>query len=323
MDLSQLASELRRHPSITSKLAIGEAVGELNLGQKSIGHPGDDAAFLKRKDGGYDLLAGEGFIPEFVKDDPWFAGWCGIMVNVSDIAAMGGRAIGVIDQVWSPNAAMAKPLLQGLHDAAEAYGVSILGGHTNYSASELNMAVSIFGRADALITSFDAQPEDILVAAIDHRGAYRNYDNFFAAEYKPYDELQTNLALLPQLAEDGLVRAGKDISQGGIIGTALMLAECSGVGIDIDIAKIEPPEQVGVMRWMRTFPSFGFLLSVSKSHLSAVQKRFGDHGVTAQAIGKIKHGTMLNLCLNDQSVPFWNYQKTPFLGLGKMEANYA
>lgn len=323
MDISQLASELRLHPSITSKLSICSAVQGLRIGPESIGRPGDDAAFLKRSDGGFDLLAGEGFIPSFVNDDPWFAGWCGIMVNVSDIAAMGGRAVGVIDQIWAPNAEIAKPLLTGLRDAAKAYGVSILGGHTNFAASELNLSVSIFGRANKLITSFDAQPGDVLIAAIDHRGNYRNFDNYFAAGGRDHRDLRADLELLPQLAEDGLVHAGKDISQGGIIGTALMLAECSGVGVEIDIASLKAPANIGVMRWLRTFPSFGFLLSVSPSHVDAVQERFASRGISAQTIGSINAGTSIDLNFEGHSASFWDYQNAPYLGLGKMEASYA
>lgn len=323
MDISQLASELRLHPSITSKLSICDAVDGLHIGPESVGTPGDDAAFLQRPDGGFDLLAGEGFIPSFVNDDPWFAGWCGIMVNVSDIAAMGGRAIGVVDQIWAPNAEIAKPLLAGLRDAAAAYGVPILGGHTNFSASELNLAVSIFGRANKLITSFDAEPGDVLIAAIDHRGSYRNFDNFFAAGNRSPEELHADLELLPQLAEDGLVRAGKDISQGGMIGTALMLAECSGVGIDLDIAHIKPPEHIGVMRWMRSFPNYGFLLSVSLQNVGSVQERFAERGITAQAIGTINQNTSIDLSFDGRSTPFWDYQEAAYLGLGKRETCYA
>ena len=44
--------------------------------------------------------------------------------------------------------------------------------------------------------------------------------------------LAADLELLPAIAEAGLARAAKDISQGGIVGTAMMLAECSRVGAD-------------------------------------------------------------------------------------------
>ena len=49
---------------------------------------GDDCAAIP--DGnGFLLLATEGFLNDFVATQPWFAGYCGVMVNVSDIYAMG------------------------------------------------------------------------------------------------------------------------------------------------------------------------------------------------------------------------------------------
>lgn len=62
---------------------------------------GDDCAAIP--DGqGFLLLAAEGMLPSFVGDDPWFAGYSAVMVNISDVAAMGGRALAVVDMLWTP-----------------------------------------------------------------------------------------------------------------------------------------------------------------------------------------------------------------------------
>ena len=101
------------------------------------------------------------------------------------------------------------------------------------------------------------------------RGAYREpFDNWQAALEAPPERLRADLALLPEVAERGLARAAKDISQGGIPGTAAMLAESSGVAIDIDLDAIELPAGVALERWLKTFPSFGFLLSVAPANLA-------------------------------------------------------
>ena len=66
------------------------------------------------------------------------------------------------------------------------------------------------GRARRLITSFDAVPGDVLVAAVDHRGAWREpFDNWQAALGAPPERLRGDMEILPRLAEDGLVAAGK------------------------------------------------------------------------------------------------------------------
>ncbi|WP_196259166.1 sll0787 family AIR synthase-like protein [Pelagibacterium limicola] len=322
-DVQQLAASLRQHPSIRSKLAIGAATGMLDIGAKSAGRPGDDAAVLPRGDGTFDLLAGEGFIPAFVNDDPWFAGWCGLMVNISDIAAMGGRAVGVLDQVWAPDSATARPLLEGLRDAGAAYDVPILGGHTNFAAGSLGLAVSILGRARAIISSFAARPGDVLVAAIDLNGDYRNYDNFFAAGSQSPRQLRDKLEILPFLSETQLVCAGKDISQGGIVGTALMMAECSGVGIDIDVDRLIRPRAVPVERWLRTFPSFGFLLAVPPDSVETVCGRFLAHDVWAGPIGQIVRGSKIRLRAGEETALFWDHAETPYLNLRASEVDYA
>ncbi|MEP1768433.1 MAG: sll0787 family AIR synthase-like protein [Sulfitobacter sp.] len=313
--LSDIATRLREHPSICSKLAIAQATQALGLTSDSVGRPGDDAAALACI-GGFDLFAGEGFIPAFIEDDPWFAGWCAVMVNLSDIAAMGGRATAVIDQVWAPDAKTAAPLLQGLQDAATAYGVPLVGGHTNLSSPALGLAASVLGKASSLITSFDARPDDLLIAATDHRGSYRNFDNFCAALEAPHLRLQRDLEILPLLAEDGLVCAGKDISQGGIVGTALMLAECSGVGIEIDLAALTPPTGIPTERWLRSFPSFGFLLSVAPENADTLCAHFSARDIHAAPIGRITQGSAVTLSLGGETALFWDHGETPYLDLG-------
>ncbi|TMV66672.1 AIR synthase, partial [Thioclava sp. BHET1] len=197
-----------------------------------------------------------------------------------------------------------------------AYGVPLVGGHTNFAAPALGLAASVLGRAERLITSFDAQPGDLLIAAIDYRGRYHNFDNYCAAFDAPADRLRRNLEILPQLAESGLVRAGKDISQGGIVGTALMLAECSGVGITLDLARITPPRGVAQERWLRSFPSFGFLLAVTPENAHALCTRFSAQGITAARIGRITPGTAVLLEEEGESALFWDHARSPYLDLG-------
>ncbi|NTJ66316.1 sll0787 family AIR synthase-like protein [Agrobacterium rhizogenes] len=322
MNVHALAAALAAHPSIRSKLDIAGTTRTLSLSAGAPGMPGDDAAAIPTLDGTWDLLAGEGFMPQFVQDDPWFAGWCGVMVNLSDIAAMGGRPTAVLDAVWSPDAASAEPLLVGLRDAAAAYGVPIVGGHTNLHSKELNLAVSVTGRAKRLISSFAAAPGDVLVAAIDHRGQYRpRFDNWCAALDAPHERLREDYELLPQLAEAGLLDAGKDISQGGIVGTALMLAESSRCGFDIELANIPLPSGVELERWLRSFPSFGFLLSVRPERANEICAVFAARGISSAAIGRATDSPRIDLTSDGARATFWDYSLSPYISLAKEVAH--
>lgn len=322
--LAALAAALAENPNITRKRDIDTACAMLGLTPGSAGRPGDDAAALPDGHGGWHLVATEGFINGFVDAAPWFAGWCAVMVNLSDIAAMGGRALAVTDAIWAPDADAAGEILAGMRAASEAYSVPIVGGHTNLRTESRQLAASVFGHAKALVTSFDAAPGDILICAIDRRGRFEApFNNWQTFRDAPADRLRRDLEILPRLAEDGLVRAGKDISQGGIAGTALMLAECSGVGIEIAPADIPLPDGVHLSRWLTTFPSFGFLLSVLQDHAGEVLERFWARNITAAAIGRVSAGTALVLIDGTARHIVWDHATSPYLGLAPMAPAHA
>jgi AIR synthase-related protein len=263
------------------------------------------------------LFAIEGFMNEFVAGDPWFAGWCGIMVNVSDIAAMGGRPVAVVNAIWSDGEDKASPVLDGLSSASRAFGVPVVGGHTNIRSERGQFAVAILGRAKKLLTSFAAQPGDRLIAAVDLRGRYREpFSNWEAATDAPPERLRGDLEVLPAIAEAGLAKAAKDISQGGIVGTAAMLAECSGVSLSIDLASIPKPDGVDLERWLLTFPSFGYLLSVRADKVEDTLARFRLRGIAAATIGDVTAGTTVSISDGSQSETIWDFAHSPLIGCG-------
>src|ERR1700736_1313892 len=61
---------------------------------------GDDCAAIPDGHGGYLLFSAEGMIPSFIESSPWFAGYSAVMVNISDVCAMGGLPLAVTDVIW-------------------------------------------------------------------------------------------------------------------------------------------------------------------------------------------------------------------------------
>mgnify|MGYP001039030210 CR=1 FL=1 len=319
INLAALAQSLRQSRSFAAKADIACVVKALGIETGAIA-VGDDCAAIPDGDG-YLLFAIEGFINEFVASDPWFAGWCGVMVNVSDIAAMGGRPLATVNAIWSDGQDGALPILEGLHNASRAFGVPMVGGHSNLRMKNSQLALAILGRAKKLLTSFDATPGDHLVAAIDLRGRYREpYPNWDAATSAPPTRLRGDLDLLPEIAEAGLARAAKDISQGGIIGTATMLAECSGVGAVIDIDAIPMPADVAIERWLQTFPSFGYLLAVGAAELDEVLARFRARDIAAAAIGTITEDPRVRIECATQRETVWDLSDRPLIGCAPASA---
>ncbi len=319
--LDALVSSLRSSRGIAHKCDIASVVASLGVGAHSAVPVGDDCAAIPDGDG-FLLFAIEGFIHEFVERDPWFAGWCSVMVNVSDIVAMGGRPLAVVDAVWSRGDDKLRALLAGMAAASRAYGVPIVGGHSNLRCDGEQLAVSVMGRAKKLLTSFDARTGDALVLAIDLRGAYREpFSHWNCTDGTPPERLRGDLELLPALAENGLCLAAKDVSQAGILGTAMMLLECSGVGGVIDIDAIPRPVSVNtrgdLQRWLLSaFPSFGFILSVAPGNVAAVIGRFAQRGIACAHIGHCDDSHGLSLAAQGQQRLAWDFREQPMIGCG-------
>ena len=312
--IDELAAKLRTSRGVAAKRDIAAAVTQLGLSGEVEFRAGDDCAAIPDGDG-FLLLAVEGFMNEFVAADPWFAGWCGVMVNISDVAAMGGWPIALVDAVWAASEEDVAPVLAGMRAASKAFGVPVVGGHTNARTDRRQLSVAILGRACKLLTSFDARPGDRLVAAIDLRGRYREpFANWEAATDAPPERLRGDLGVLRTIAEAGLARAAKDISQGGIIGTAMMLAECSGVGATIDLTAIPRPSGVALERWLQTFPSYGYILAAAPAQVEAVRQCFEVRGIAAAEIGDITTGGRVAITDGLSSGTVWDFALEPLIG---------
>lgn len=265
-DLATLAARLRELSGLTGKTDIQPPAATFPhqpfpaLGPAAA--LGDDAALLPAVATPL-LLASEGIDPALVAADPWFAGWCGVLVNLSDIAAMGGTPIAVVNSLWCRSAAQAEPILAGLRRASEVFGVPVVGGHTNLHSPYDALAVAVLGTAAGpVLSARAARAGDHCHLLIDPNGGFRGDSLCWdaATDAEPA-RLRRQLALMADLAADGSVHAAKDISMGGLVGTAAMFCEAASCGLRLDLAAIQPPAGVALEPWLTCFPSFGFLLA--------------------------------------------------------------
>lgn len=314
MTLSSLLARVSQYMGIAHKEDIAQLAAALPPLPDGWHPIGDDAAAVPTADG-FTLLAVEGFLNAFVKADPWFAGWCGVMVNVSDITAMGGRPTAVVNALWNNDAENAQQIIAGMAAAANTFGVPIIGGHTNLRANQPQLSVSILGHANTLLSAFSARPGQSLVVAVDLRGAFRApYLNWNAATEAPPQRLRADLALLPEIAEQGLATAAKDISQAGLLGTLLMLLESSAVGASIDLEAIPRPNAVDWLDWLCAFPSFGYLLAADSQKLPELLAKFHARDIAAAAIGEITAGSELWVRHGDEEALFRDLAASPLTG---------
>ncbi|MGD8570508.1 MAG: sll0787 family AIR synthase-like protein [Gammaproteobacteria bacterium] len=281
------------------------------------GSPGDDCAAFA-SGAGYQLLAIEGMLPWFVKNDPWAAGWSAVMANVSDVAAMGGRATSVVNAYWHHDQAQADLIMQGIQNACDVFGITLAGGHTNMSMShQASLAVAVMGFATHLLSCRHLQPGQPLYMAVDLNGQWHGDNNYWnVLSGKQREQVRSMWDLLPQLAEAGLVTAAKDISNGGVLGTLLMMLELNSLGVRIDIDAIPRPEdEVDVIRWLKAFQSYGFLLTGPEQHSHEVEQYFDTHGLTCKIIGTITEEPAVIFGRADASLEFWNLGQTPLTGM--------
>jgi len=306
--LEDILHSLRGSSAVQDKIDIRQAFSPA-LGTIANGIAiGDDCAALPDDDGGHLLFAAEGLLESFVDDDPWFAGYSAIMVNVSDIYAMGGRPKAVVDVIWAPDYESTGPIWEGMTAAAADYDVPIVGGHTTVTrnGAGVHLAAAIVGRATRLMTSFDAAPGDQLLMAVDLNGSYRGSKPFWnATDATPAAQRRAQHELLPQIAERGWCKAAKDISNGGLLGTLIMLLECSGVGAELRLDRVPRPPDTDLDKWLLSFPSFGYLLSVAPENAAAARDLFVANGIACAQIGDITSSDSLDCILDGQRQSFW------------------
>jgi AIR synthase-related protein len=322
VSLAALAEELRGRAELGMKRDIQLPSRMFGGATKSAWFParesilnGDDTAALPSDDG-YTLFAAEGMRPELVAADPWFAGFCSVMVNLSDIAAMGGRPWAVVDVLFIGTGENER-VLEGMLAASELFGVPVVGGHTARVSGPTMLAVAVVGRARRLISSHAAKPGQTVLMAVDLRGSFRGSGGAFnAATTASAAQLRASLAVLPELAEAELVLAGKDISMAGTCGSLAMLLETSAVGAVLDLERIPAPAAVEPLRWLTAFPSFGYVLAVDDSVVRKVCARFDAVGVACAAVGSVTESRRLTLQYANEEAVYLDLTERPLTGFG-------
>ncbi len=233
-------------------------LGELVAGLAGSGlHVGDDGAPVP----GSDLVAAcDAILPAMVERDPEWAGWCGVLVNVNDLAAMGAAPTALLDAVGARDASFAHRVLTGLRAAADAYGVPVIGGHTQLEVPA-SLAVTALGRTAAPVPAARGRPGMEVRLTADLAGTWRpGYTG------RQWDSTATRApadlrAMVAAIGPDALHRpaAAKDVSMAGVVGTLGMLAEASGTGAVLDVAAVPRPVGATVADWLTCFPGFALL----------------------------------------------------------------
>lgn len=322
--MQELISALRSSPRLNQKAGLKNLWSILPQVSQVDGCDiiiGDDAASIKTQDG-YLLLAAEGVYPPLLKSNPYLAGRTSVLTNVNDIYAMGGRPLAIVDVLFASNSEQAEEALHGIRDNALRYKVPVVGGHLTLELGCSSLSVSILGKARRLLSSFDAQADDDLVFVSNLNGKFYSRFNFWdSSSHLCDEEVLTGLQLLPQIAEDELADTAKDVSMAGLIGSTLMLLECSRKGAEIYIDKIPRPFEVSLNDWLITFPSFGFVLSLRPRNTTKIKEMFRKFDLICERIGKVTSDHRV-FFVNDSGEKnlFWDFTTELLIGIEKMNS---
>jgi putative N-acetyltransferase (TIGR04045 family) len=244
-----------------AKAALGPLLSAFTAGAPTTGAAlggtgfvGDDGAPVP----GSDVIAAcDAIVPSMVERDPEWAGWCAVLVNVNDLSAMGAAPVGLLDALGARDASHAARVLAGLRRASGAYGVPVLGGHTQLGVPAA-LSVTALGRTRHPVTGGGGRPGHAVRLTADLGGAWRpgyRGRQWDSTSHRRAGELRA----LTDAVATARPAAAKDVSMAGIAGTLGMLAEASGCRAVLDVAAVPRPYGVSAGDWLTCFPGFAML----------------------------------------------------------------
>jgi thiamine-monophosphate kinase len=242
-------------------------VKSLFLDDLSIKSLSDDAALIDFRDkylvASSDMLMESAHFPSEMS--PYQIGQKVVTANVSDIAAMGAEAIGIIVSMGlSRNMFLDDfdQLVEGILDACKKYGMALIGGDTNESP-EFTLCGTCLGMVEKkyVLMKGGARPGDIVavtgslgIAAAGFEVLFNQKSNINIADLDhSLKDLLLKHALEPEarleegilLGKSGVVTSATDITDGLLseIGE-IVDASAKGIGIVIQEDQLPIPEEV-------------------------------------------------------------------------------
>ena len=321
MELSELVKSLQSFKGVSRKNSIEKVTKTLgdvyNITGDVLLDFGDDASAIDIGDNQVVLLAADGIWGDLMNVDPYWAGYCAVLVNVNDIAAMGGKPIAMVNIMAVNNDEIYEDILSGIVDGCRKFNVPMVGGHLHPDAEYNSLDVAIAGIAskDSLITSSGAKVGDKVLVAIDtdgrqYPGIPLNWDTTYEKDAKL---VQDQIKIMQKIAEEHLPSAGKDISNPGTLGTLEMLLEASGVGASVELEKIPRNKDVDWDMWLRAYPGAAFVMTAPEENAQAIIDALSPYSFEVAVIGDVIEEKKLYLSSGDEKLVLFDQNSNPVL----------
>ncbi|MBO7186535.1 MAG: thiamine-phosphate kinase [Alistipes sp.] len=224
-----------------------------------------------------------------------------LMVNISDVAAMGATPIATLLSLSLPETAQGEWMegfMRGYHEASSKHGMALVGGDTTASRDKIAINVVAIGRAPKqnIKRRSAAQVGDVVCVTGKLGTSSKGLVDIM------FGDLNTTAAKAHRIAQARIregawlggreeVHAMMDISD-GIASDIRHIMESSGVGAEIDIRLI--PTDYDIRFATTGGEDYELLLSIAKEHFETIAEAFTTAtGTPLTAIGRITEGSDL------------------------------
>jgi hypothetical protein len=307
-ELANILATAKGYKGFTRKSQIGE-IAKI-MGEQQF----DDAGILELGDTKL-VVSTDGIAEELVKSDPWFAGYYSVMVNVNDVVVKGAQPLGFVNVISSPSRETRVKIALGIRAGLDKYDLQLLKGHTHPDSSYEAVDAAVVGVARKVVRGTTASPGDLIAIAIDLDGSFgvkgwvKTFDSTLK---KSKTEISRMIKAIINTIEAGKIKASRDMSAPGILGTLTMLCEASSVGAEIDLEKIPKPNNCDLIEWLISYPAMGFIFAVeSESALEQLRKV----GLETKIVGKFTKAATIKARLHGEVETFIDLSKESIFGL--------
>lgn len=252
-----------------------------------------------------DMMAPKTHIPKGM--GPYDIGWSIVAVNLSDIAAMGGRPLAVVTAIGMTRGHpidYLEQIVDGMNDCAQHFGTSIVGGDTK-EHEILTLCGTAIGEVakNRILLRKGARPGDLVAisgelgrAGAGYYSLKRNLslEEAETALKRPRPRLKEAAAL----AGTGFVTSCMDISD-GLSSSIFELARSSGLTYEIDYSRISKAKEVALAfhdleRQKSLILNFGddyeLLFTIKREAETDLANLASEIGCPLTVIGKVTSG---------------------------------
>lgn len=312
VELEEVVRRIREYRGVVRKAPITSVAAGLIPVQSDevLASYGEDAAVIRC---GKDLLlmAADGILEDLVTKNPFWAGYCSVLVNVNDIAAMGGIPIAMVNIISTSKTETRQKIVEGMRAACEKFGVPMVGGHTHPDTTYSAVDVAVLGKTDRsrLVLSSGASEGESIVFAMDLDGRFTEGVPYSwdTTSRKSGEVVRRQLRTMNKIAP--YLTAGKDISNPGALGSLGMLLEASGKGGFVDISKMPKPEGVDLLQWLTAYQGCGFVVTCRQARTKVVVDEFARADIASSACGTVTEGHQLIVELRGSRSVLFDFSK--------------